>query len=197
MKKVSLVLGLGLALVGFSAFTGNTQAPTTTTNAIEWTGSKVVGGSHNGTIDIKDAKLVYKNGVLSGGTVVADMQTLKNLDLEGEYNGKLVGHLKSDDFFAVEKFPTATLKITKISKVKDANTYNIVANMTVKGITHAESFVANVSEVDGNYVATADVTIDRSKYDVRYGSTSFFDDLGDKAINNDFTLKVTIATPMK
>ena len=91
----------------------------------------------------------------------------------------------------------ASLRLTKISKVKDANTYNIVANMTVKGITHAESFVANVSEVDGNYVATADVTIDRSKYDVRYGSTSFFDDLGDKAINNDFTLKVTIATPMK
>ena len=198
MKRVSLVLGLGMAVLGLSAFTGNkTQAPAASANTVEWHGSKVVGGDHNGTIDIKDAKLVYKNGVLSGGTVIVDMTTIKNLDLEGEYNGKLVGHLKSDDFFAVEKFPTATMKITKISKVKDANTYNIVADMTIKGITNSESFVANVTEQDGHYMASADVTIDRSKYDVRYGSTSFFDDLGDKAISNDFTLKVNIATPKK
>ena len=198
MKKSSLILGLGLAVIGLSAFTikaNKNIAATPEKSVIEWTGSKVIGGSHNGTIEIKENNLVFTDGKLTGGSVVADMTTIKDLDLEGEYNQKLVGHLNSDDFFGVEKFKTATIKVTKISKGSEAHTYNVTADLTIKGITHPQSFVAHVHSKEKHHVVTANVDVDRSKYNVRYGSTSFFDDLGDKAISDNFNLKVTVVSP--
>lgn len=86
------------------------------------------------------------------------------------------------------------MKITKLTKGKKANTYNVVADLTIKGITKSESFTATVVEKGSNYMVTANVNINRTKYDVRYGSSSFFDDLGDKAISDEFNLNVTIVT---
>ena len=197
MKKSTLILSLGVAILGFSAFTNvsdETSKTPGTKSIINWTGSKVVGGEHTGTIQIKETNLQFSNGVLKSGSITADMTTITDSDLEGEWNAKLVGHLNSDDFFSTAKYPTSIIKITKVSKGSKANIYNVVADLTIKGITNSESFTATVTEKGGNYIVTANVNIDRTKYNVRYGSPSFFDDLGDKAISDEFKLNVTVVT---
>lgn len=197
MKKSTLILSLGVAILGFSAFTNvseKTSKSPVAKSIIHWTATKVVGGGHNGTIQILQNNLQFSSGLLMGGSVIADMTTIANSDLEGEWNQKLVGHLNSEDFFSTAKYPTATLKTTEIHKSSEANTYNIVADLTIKGITNSESFVAKVVEKEDMYITTVKLNIDRTKYNVRYGSPSFFDDLGDKAISDEFTLNTTIVT---
>jgi polyisoprenoid-binding protein YceI len=180
---------LGLVLLAFTLTTtvmAATQKVDVKKSKVEWTGKKVT-GQHTGTIDIKEGTLEVNNGKLTGGKIGVDMQSLKNVDLtNAEYNAKLVNHLKSDDFFSVVKYPTSQLEITKVDGTQD----NLVisGNLTIKGITHPVSFPATVSKVEGNTVYSGTVSVDRSKYDVRYGSKSFFNDLGDKAISDEFTL---------
>lgn len=151
-------------------------------SSVTWKGYKVT-GSHHGTIDLKDGSLTFDDGKLTGGTFEIDMTTIDTKDLEGEWKTKLDGHLKSDDFFGIEKYPTAKLVFTKV-KSTGKNSYEVKGDLTVKGITKPITFDLSVY---GNK-ATANVKIDRTKYDVRYGSTSFFDDLQDKAIYDEFDL---------
>jgi len=149
---------------------------------VVWKGYKVT-GSHQGTINLNSGSLQFNEDKLVGGEFVIDMTTITNTDLEGEYKGKLEGHLKSDDFFGVEKNPTATLIFKKV-KPTGKNSYKVTGDLTIKGITNAITF--NLS-VYGNK-ATISLKIDRTKFDVRYGSTSFFDNLKDKAIYDEFDL---------
>ncbi len=166
----------------------NTKAST-----IEWTGSKVVGKTHSGTLQLASGSLDISKGVLKGGSFVVDMTTLEDTDLTGEWKGKLEGHLKSDDFFGVEKFPTAEFTITKV-KSTDNGTYDVNGDITIKGKTESISFSTTLIEAGDGYEASASITIDRSKFDVRYGSGSFFDNLGDKAISDEFKLEVKLVT---
>lgn len=147
-----------------------------------WKGYKVT-GSHEGTIDIKSGHLSFDNDKLVGGEFVVDMQTLVSTDMEGEYKGKLEGHLKSDDFFGVEEHPTSTLVFTDV-KQSGKNAYDVTADLTIKGKTNPVSFKISIY----GSKATASLKVDRAKYDVRYGSTSFFDGLKDKAIYDEFDL---------
>lgn len=153
---------------------------------ISWKGYKVT-GSHYGTIDLKSGSLDFKGDVLVGGEFVVDMTTIESTDLEGEYKDKLDGHLKSDDFFGVEKHPTAHLKITKVTP-SGKNSYQAVGDLSIKEKTHPIEFQISVY----GSKATANLKIDRSKYDVRYGSGSFFDNLGDKTIYDEFDLEVDL-----
>jgi polyisoprenoid-binding protein YceI len=155
---------------------------------ITWVGKKVT-GQHTGTITLRSGTLDFNNNALSGGMFEMDMTTISCTDLTGEYAGKLVGHLKSDDFFGVEKHKTASFKITKVMPGSKANSYRVEGNMTIKGITAPVSFEAMLE----NGKATAKIVIDRTKYDIKYGSGSFFDNLGDKAIDNNFELDVMLA----
>jgi polyisoprenoid-binding protein YceI len=158
---------------------------------VEWLGANVVGKTHTGTLKLSEGKVEVKNGKLTGGTFTVDMTSLDNTDLSGGMKDKLVGHLKSDDFFSVDKFQTSLLVITKVTE-KDGK-YEVTGKLTIKGKTETVTFPATLS-VNGNVLtATADVTFDRSKYDVRYGSDSFFDNLGDKAIKNNIELKVSLS----
>lgn len=166
----------------------NTKAST-----IVWTGSKVVGKTHTGTLQLASGSLDISKGNLKGGSFVVDMTTLEDTDLTGEWKGKLEGHLKSDDFFGVETFPTAEFKTTKV-KANDYGTYDVTGDITIKGKTESISFTSTLVKVGDGYEATASITIDRSKFDVRYGSGSFFDNLGDKAISDEFTLEVKLVT---
>ena len=136
-----------------------------------------------------------KGGSIVGGEFVIDMTTINNTDLEGGMKKKLEGHLSSPDFFAVEEFPTATLKI-KSSEGHDGHMH-VTADLTIKGITNEITFDASYKEKDGTFMATADIVIDRSKFDVRYGSDSFFDNLGDKAINNKVAFKISLSGKQK
>lgn len=192
--KTSTILFMAIAALGFTAFTVNsTVTPTngTSKEIIHWTGSKLA-GDHTGTLQIKESSVMVTSGKLTGGTVVVDMKSMINTDLEGEWNAKLIGHLHSEDFFSTDKYPTSTLKITKVSASKKANTYNVIADLTIKGITKSENFEVTLKDEGSSYIITSHVKIDRTKYDVRYGSSSFFDDLGDKAISNEFSLNVTL-----
>ncbi len=157
-----------------------------------WKGSKI-GGEHVGNIDIKKGELTIANNQVTGGTIVMDMTTISNTDLpDEETQGKLIGHLKSDDFFSVETYPNATFNITSIAPVANAAAgepnYTVTGDMTIKDKTNQVTFPAYITTENGVTKAKADVTIDRSKFDVRYGSKSFFDNLGDKVISDEFVV---------
>jgi len=160
-------------------------------SVIVWTGRKVVGKSHTGTLKLKEGTLQMDGDKLTGGSFVIDMTTIEDTDLSGEWKAKLEGHLKSDDFFGVDKYPTATFVITKVTDKGDGN-YDITGDVTIKGKTESISFPATVKKVAGGYEATAEVTFDRSKFDVRYGSDSFFDNLGDNVIEDNIDLSVKL-----
>ncbi|MEX0811387.1 MAG: YceI family protein [Chitinophagales bacterium] len=161
----------------------------TKASTLEWIGKKVT-GKHNGTIQVKSGNVSFTKGKLSGNFTI-DMTTIENNDLEGEYKTKLENHLKSDDFFSVEKFPTSTFKITKA--VDEGNgKYEITGDLTIKGITNPVTFPATISVIDGELRADANITFDRSKWKVKYGSGSFFDDLGDKMIYDDVYLSLSL-----
>lgn len=156
-------------------------------STVTWTGKKVT-GSHDGTIQLQSGHFkVADDGKLIGGEFVMDMTSIVNNDLSGESKGKLEGHLKSEDFFGVEKYPTAKLIITSVAK-KGEGTYGVVANLTIKDKTNPVTFDLNWKENE----ASTKLSIDRSKFDVRYGSGSFFDDLGDKTIYDNFDLEVNL-----
>jgi polyisoprenoid-binding protein YceI len=125
---------------------------------------------------------------LTGGKFVADLTSITNTDLtDKEYNGKLIGHLKSDDFFAVEKHPTATFVVTKATP-KSAGVYEVTGDLTIKGITKPATFPVTVKTTATGAEATGTLVVDRSKYDIKYNSKSFFENLGDKMINDDFSV---------
>lgn len=198
MKK--LIAIMAIAGLGLSAFAGapkkavkkaETYTVSATESKLNWHAKKVV-GEHFGVVNFKGGSLVMNNGKLVGGEFTVDMPTLDATDLQGEWHDKLVGHLKSDDFFSTEKHKTSVMKIKSVSAGTAANTYNVVADLTIKGITKEVKFVATV-EVNGNTVtAKADFNVDRTAYDIRYGSSSFFEGLGDKAIDNMFNIKVSL-----
>jgi polyisoprenoid-binding protein YceI len=115
------------------------------------------------------------------------MNSIVDTDLaDASWNAKLVGHLKSDDFFGVATYPTADLVITKV----EGNTYS--GNLTIKGVTNPTSFTAIASKDGKSTVYKGTITVDRSKYNIKYGSKSFFDNLGDKVIYDEFTLDFSL-----
>lgn len=173
---------VALITFSFTVDNGEKKEIKTDKSSVTWKGYKVT-GSHYGTVDIESGFLTFDNGKLTGGEFVVDMTTIVTNDLEGEYKGKLEGHLKSDDFFGVEKHPTAKMTFTKV-KSTGKNSYQVTGDLTIKDITAPVTFDLSVY---GNK-ATANVKIDRTVYDIRYGSTSFFDDLQDKAIYDEFDL---------
>ncbi len=155
---------------------------------LRWTGKKVV-GQHIGHIKLIDGALTIKDNRITSGTFNIDMKSITDDDLQDAgYNQKLVGHLKSDDFFGVEKFPVATLVITDGTTFTN-NQAEVKGKLTIKGITNPIAF--KVTQKGSSY--TASIPVDRSKFDVRYGSGSFFDNLGDKVIDDIFTIDVIVA----
>jgi polyisoprenoid-binding protein YceI len=191
MKKT--IFSIALALVfGFTATANNPiddekVQVNVSESTVTWKGYKVT-GSHEGTIKLKSGHLEMDGDKLTGGEFVVDMTTIENSDLDGESKGKLEGHLKSDDFFGVEKHPTASLVFTS-AKPFNKNSYTVTGDLTIKGITKPVTLVVSIFEGK----ATATVKIDRAEFDVRYGSGSFFDNLGDKAIYDEFDLVVDLA----
>lgn len=159
-------------------------------SSIAWTGKKVT-GQHNGSVNIKDGNLVIEDGIITGGAFTIDMNSITVLDLQDKGKANLEGHLKSDDFFGVEAYPVATLKI-KDSKSKGKGAYDFTADLTIKGITNTITFPAQVTFSGSEVMANADIKVDRSLYNVRYGSGKFFENLGDKTIYDEFELKVKL-----
>jgi len=187
MKNKVLKGGIAAVIVLTTvAFTESKKEVDVEASGITWTGEKVT-GSHEGTIQLKSGHLMMEDEKIVGGEFVMNMSSLVVTDLEGENKEKLEGHLKSEDFFGIEKHPTAKLKITSAA-AKGEGKYGIVGDLTIKNETHSITFDLTM---DGDSAMTH-LTIDRSKYNVRYGSGSFFDNLGDKTIYDNFELDVNL-----
>lgn len=182
--KIATLFVLALGLMSFTALKEMTVDISKST--VTWKGYKVT-GQHEGTINLKSGVLMFDGKTLTGGKFVMDMASINTTDLEGDYKGKLDGHLKSPDFFGVEKHPTAKFEITKA--VKKGDVYTVTGDLTIKAITNPVTFDMTIN---GN-TASASLKIDRAKYDVKYGSGSFFDNLGDKTIYDEFDLNVNLS----
>ena len=182
IKNITAIVLVAFITFAFTTIEEEKKEIKVENSKVIWKGYKVT-GSHEGTIAIKSGHLNFNEDKLTGGAFVIDMSTISNTDLEGEYKGKLEGHLKSDDFFGVEKYPTASLIFTKV-KSTGKNSYKVTGDLTIKGKTETISFNLSVYGSKAN----ASLKVDRSKFDVRYGSTSFFDGLKDKAIYDEFDL---------
>ena len=153
---------------------------------IDWVGRKVT-GLHNGTIAVKEGKLILNDGKLTGGKFVIDSSSIKILDVtDPATNAQFAGHLASDDFFSTQKYPEASLEITSVSGIR------IEGNLTIKGITHPVGFDAAINVNGDLLTATGRLVIDRTKYEMKFRSGNFFKDLGDTLIYNDFELNVSI-----
>ncbi len=164
---------------------------------VNWTGYKI-GGEHKGHIEISNGQLLFIDEIFSGGSVEIDMATVTNSDIESEdMKAKLEDHLKSPDFFDVKKHPTATFNIDKVisyGTVKENKTkYKIIGQLTLKGITKTVNFEANFYEYDTSYSISARLKIDRSDFDIRYGSGTFFADIGDKIIYDHVLLDLSLS----
>jgi len=163
-------------------------------STVSWVGKKIL-GQHKGKIKLQSGSVYLKDEILTGGTFVIDMRTISNEDIKDpDYKKKLIGHLSSSDFFNVEAFPTATAKITKVVRMNDkSNEYTVTADFTIKGITKSVTFPATFKTTGNGFEGRANITLDRTLWDIRYGSSNFFEGLGDKAIKNEFELDVKIA----
>lgn len=159
-----------------------------TQSNIIWKGYKML-KSHEGTLSFQSGHLKFNGNQLIGGEMIVDMTTLVNTDMSaGSGKERLEGHLKSDDFFGVEKYPTASIQFIKVKNINDNKNYEITSKITIKNITKEVKF--NVI-LDGP-TATAVLKLDRSDFDVRFGSGKFFDNLGDKTIKDEFDLNVSV-----
>ena len=171
MKNLLLIISL---LVGQSVFAMKVD---TKASQLNWKGTKVT-GEHFGTVGIKEAKLETKAGEIKSGVIIADLSDIKIKDISGDWANKFVGHMQSKDFFNIKKYPIATFKIEEVK-----NGY-FIGKMTIKGKTHTEK----VKYIKKDNTYSGSLVFNRTKYDMKYGSGSFFDNLGDKVIHDDVNL---------
>ena len=190
MKKTVLSLALavifGATATATDPIADEKKEVNTETSKVTWKAYKVT-GSHTGTVDLNSGALMFDGDKLTGGEFEVNMPTLVSTDQEGESKGKLEGHLKSDDFFGVETHPTSKLVFTDV-KASGKNSYEVTGDLTIKGITKPVTFDVSIY----GSKATATLKVDRANYDVKYGSGSFFENLGDKTIYDEFDLVVDL-----
>ena len=162
-------------------------------SSVEWTGKKLT-GEHYGNVSLSKGELILKDKELAGGSFEINMNSITCTDISDEKSNKrLVDHLKSEDFYSVTKFPFGKFVITKVEKTSGEN-YNITGDLTIKGITNSIKFPATLTSAAGETTASASIVFDRSKYDVKFGSQSFFENLGDKLVYDEVEMKVTLVS---
>tara|TARA_A100001011_G_C13880703_1_gene662824 strand:- start:56 stop:613 length:558 start_codon:yes stop_codon:yes gene_type:complete len=182
MKNLILLLIIFISYQSFS----NERTVNVDKSFVKWTGKEITTKIHYGKLNISSGSItVDDNGV--SGEVNVNMESLVVEDLQGEWGKKLEGHLKSDDFFSVDKFKESSIKTISSSRKSD-NSYEVQGVLTIKGISHPITFDL---DINGDII-NANLRFDRSLYDVRFRSGSFFENLGDKLIVDDIDLEVTL-----
>ena len=156
---------------------------------IVWTGREVTTSKHFGNIYFASGQFEVKSGLISSGEFVVDMTTIDNQDLPEERRGRLEAHLKSDDFFSVESHPTALLSILSSESVAEGK-WLVLGELTIKTFTHPVEF----EMLNSNDGWKANLVFDRSKYEVKFRSGTFFENLGDKLIYDDIELAINLKT---
>ncbi len=159
---------------------------------IGWEGAKP-GGKHTGQLKFKSGSLQVKGTALVSATFVADMASITNDDLSGAMQKKLVGHLNSPDFFDTAKYPEATFAFTSIKPTLRAGSYKFKGDLTIVGEKVPIDFVADVKE-GSPLKAVANFKIDRTKWGLKYKSKNWVKNIGDKFVNDDIKLSISIET---
>jgi polyisoprenoid-binding protein YceI len=187
MKHLSIVL-LIVITASLTAFTlkDTGYKIDSQKSKINWVGKKVT-GQHAGTINLAEGTLTSKGKKITGGSFAIDMTTLKD---EGA-NTRLEDHLKSDDFFSTAKHPKATFVISSIES-KGGDEYAVKGKLTIKGITNDIEFPSTIQITKDQVTAKAKIIVDHTKYDIKFRSGNFFENLGDKAIEDNFELNVEL-----
>ncbi|WP_439130694.1 YceI family protein [Polaribacter sp.] len=165
----------------------------TAISVLNWKGTKPT-GAHNGTVALKSGGLLVENGELQGGEFIVDLATITNVDMAGsEGAGKLEGHLKSADFFDVEKYPTSKFVITNVEDKGD--NIHVTGNLTLKDVTKSITIPATISTEGGVTTFESEkFMVNRADFNIKYGSKSFFDDLKDKFIDDNMELSFVVKT---
>ncbi|RZJ68374.1 MAG: YceI family protein [Flavobacterium sp.] len=159
-------------------------------SVVQWKGSNLNGlNTQTGYVYISKGELMIEKGQLIGGTVEVDMNTIE--DKKHAVDNKLVNHLKDPDFFDVKIFPFSTISIKKVTSVNDEDK-KVTANLTIKGITHPVTFPIKMEVMDGNIKVNAKLVIDRTKWDVRYKSAKFYDNLANQTMSDSIEFHIKI-----
>jgi polyisoprenoid-binding protein YceI len=187
-KQLKPLLSICLVLMAFGASQAQILNQLSSQSYLRWYGEELTGKTHFGNLSFKKAQINLQDGVITSGNFLVNMTSLTVEDLSGGGKAKLTSHLKSDDFFSVEKHPEAILTITQKAKVENG-VQSLVGELTIKGINHPVEFTMTLGE---NNSAKAQLTFDRSKYEVRFRSGSFFENLGDKLILDDIKLEAKL-----
>jgi polyisoprenoid-binding protein YceI len=192
-KSIAAATLMGALVLG-SSFTGKLSGSfkvNTEKTTLKWFATKVT-GKHDGSVKLASGTLNSDGKSVTGGSFDIDMTSLVVADIaDPGTNGKLLGHLKSEDFFSVDKHKTAHFEITKVAP-KSGNEFEVSGKMTIKGITQDISFPATITTTAKEVKANAKITLDRTKWDIRYGSGKFFEGLGDRVINDDFVIELNL-----
>lgn len=190
-----LAMALSLATLAAPQIFAQTYEVDAKGSEVYWKGTKV-GGMHDGNAPFQSGSLVFDKGELKSGEFVVNLDKMTNKDLPADMAGKLVGHLKSDDFFSTEKYPTSKITFSEVKKLSN-DKYEIKGNMTIKNITKPVTFTADVKNTGDKVTGKTNFKFDRTAFDIKYNSGNFFQNLGDKLINDDVELKVNLVANKK
>lgn len=197
MKSITKILSLTLIAFVAMSFTPEKGERTSYKldkegTSVKWHAEKVT-GEHSGTVKIANGTLDFEGDQLVGGMIEIDMTSIKNTDMEGEMAQKLEGHLKSEDFFNVAEYPKATFKVKEVFPRGPKGSFKVIGDLTIKGITKEYKFNTDLKSNESMTKGYAEIAIDRTDFDVKYGSSTFFGSLGDKTIYDDFVLKIDLS----
>ena len=201
-KKITLINIIWLEVLCVTILLGNLLANDTlqvdiVNSKINWEGRKVT-GEHSGTLKLSTGWVIMNKTTLIDGQLIFDMTSISNTDIESpEWRKKLEDHLRAEDFFYVDSFPYAILEIKgnqPLSGNKSKSNNQILADLTIRGITKEISLPILLQQSDSNFLAIGTIDIDRTLYNIQYKSGKFFEKLGDKMIYDDFTVQFLLTT---
>ena len=190
-------MALILLAVGVSAQNGH-KTLDTENSVIEWIGTKVT-GSHRGTMKLQEGYVEIEDGIIRGGRFIFDMTSIEDTDIsDGNRKLRLEEHLRSADFFDVQNHPTAVFQIISATpsrlELPGEQVFQVSGDLTIKGITHVMDFDAIVALEDDRATAKGDITVDRTRYDIKYRSGKIYEGLGDRMIHDDFRIIFNLTT---
>lgn len=189
MKQKFLLAGALMFFV--SALATQAQNVNLDKSTFTWTGKKLT-GEHTGNIKLKSATIKTQSNELKGGSFVIDMTTLTCTDLKDEgANTSLVNHLKSDDFFSVDQYKESRFSVTKVVR-QASNRYQVTGDLEIKGSSHPNTFEVTFDDKGKQKTYKGTMVVDRTLYNIRYGSGKFFDNLGDRMIDDNFEIQFSI-----
>ena len=187
--SIALIAGMFIAASSFSGKLNSNFKVNAAKSSLKWFASKVT-GKHDGQIKLTSGTLNTNGKMVTGGSFEIDMNSITCRDIEDkETNGNFIGHMKSADFFDAGNHKTASFEIQKVVP-KSGNEFEVTGKMTIKGISNEISFPATITNTGKEIRAKAKITLDRTKWDIRYGSGKFFEGLGDKIIHDDFVIEL-------